>query len=477
MRRRRVPNEAIPLGHYLVLLVAFFCRPSLRAWSITCEPSNTTYLVQSSVDVSILNDAVNCSDGGRVDAIWSGSVELARTILIGTGTHLNVTGEDGAEAVGDFGYRMFRVSSGGTLDVWGVRLTGGTEVEGGAILAENGTVRLENCEVDNNMAIENGGGAIFTVGGELTIIDCSFHNNTALTTSTLGDGGAVLANDTTVTVRGNTRFEFNSGRAGGAIYSCSSISSPHFFVEGTSFVMNELSYDGDIVIDSYDMLWDELFGGGALSLDKVTAEVRDCTFERNSATLSGGALFGTGNTMIAVYGTSFRNNSTPGYGGAVAASIVNFTDSTFKHNNAEHGAGVSPFCLVFRIPPRTVQRCFRPFCCTHHDAFRFRTYCTSLIRSRSTYTFVKCKRCMECGVKDVHQCCALLTSSSVPGGSNDEYCSHLQVAALIVVVGDPWCELQGMLRSVRVSRFLRSRAPNIPKWFRDDGTMGSNRSS
>lgn len=336
-------SSSIKLLH--TLLIIAFCRLFLGAWAATCmESGNNTIVVEETDDVAMLNDAVNCSDGGQVDALWVGSVELSTTISIGTGTSLVVAGVDDAEAVGYFARRVFDVSTGGGLDVSRLRLTGGIEWEGGAIFSDGGTVRLEKCEIDSNIASTDhggvGGGAIWTTGGELTIVDCNFHDNLALRTEGPGEGGAIYATNTTLRVQGNSHFQSNSAREGGAIYCSGCI----FHAVNSSFVGNEASAaeGSESDLDDSTGNWDSVVVGGAISLRDTSASVTDCLFEANTASGGGGALFGADDSTIAINDCTFRNNTTQGYGGAVAAgATVNFTDSKFEYNTAELGAGVS----------------------------------------------------------------------------------------------------------------------------------------
>lgn len=318
--------------------------PLVRVLAENCSFSiSDISVIESEDDAEALFEIANCTDLGDINVSWSGKVTLRNSIVVGRGTFLHVNGSNSAEAVGAFGRRMFQVKAGGSLEIFSLRLTGGTEQEGGAIYSIWSNVKLVNCEVDHNASNEGSGGAVFVAEGELEIVGGKFHNNSALRDSEDNGGGAVYTRNSNLTVVGNTHFQTNSARRGGAIYCAKTQdfdSLVYCDIEDATF-MDNMAEMGD----SFDLsagAWSTLFGGGAISFSYSTAYVSGCIFERNFATPGGGAIFGGLGTRIVIHRCTFRENETQGYGAAVAGSDVQLNSSVIENNVANlGGAGVS----------------------------------------------------------------------------------------------------------------------------------------
>lgn len=158
--------------------------------------------------------AVNCTDGGAVEAVWAGVVTLDASISIGPGVFLSITGEGSlAEVRGGSEVRLFDVSPSGGLVLTSLKLSGGSAEKGGAIHSSMAAVTLDGCELEGNMATAGDGGSVWVEGGTLTIFGGEFSNNSAS-----GNGGAVLAVDSSLLIQNGTRFEGNKASEGGALY-------------------------------------------------------------------------------------------------------------------------------------------------------------------------------------------------------------------------------------------------------------------
>lgn len=323
---------------------------SRSAQAAECGAINATTLrVESLADAQQLHAAVNCSNGGQLDAVWAGSVTLDSPISIGAGTFLSVTGEgELAEAQGTLGVRIFDVSPGGGLSLAQLKLSSGSAQDGGAIRASMGMVTLDNCSFEGNTATSGDGGAVWVEGGELKIIGGHFLRNTA------GQfGGAVLAIDAGLTVQSGARFEENRATEGGALY-CGGVDSATRLTAACSlsdaeFISNNAS--GEIAIDFkiYETPWTNLSGGGAATFVYADVDITDTLFMGNYAQLAGGALYGGNSTKMTIVGSTFLNNTTPGYGGGMAASSATLGgDTELRSNTADrHGGAVSCFSLIF----------------------------------------------------------------------------------------------------------------------------------
>ncbi|CAM9831277.1 unnamed protein product [Scytosiphon promiscuus] len=307
---------------------------------VTCGASSPTPArVQNVTDARALNTAVNCTDGGTVEAEWAGVVVLDAPISVGSGTFLYITGDDElAEVHGDSQTRMFEVSPSGLLSLTQLKLSGGNAESGGAIYSSMATVELESCVLGQNAATAGDGGAVWVQGGDLTIKSGEFSDNSASRY-----GGAVFAVDAGVVIQDNTVFESNRAVEGGGLYcggagdatvaSCS--------LSQAMFTSNSAASEEEVSLSSLDS-WADLYGGGAAAFYDADVTITDSEFQLNEAEVSGGAVFGGSGSVMAVVGCTFKNNSTPGYGAGVAASTATLGGDTLVKNNQadESGGGV-----------------------------------------------------------------------------------------------------------------------------------------
>ena len=298
-----------------------------------------------------LNTAVDCADGGEVEAVWSGVVTLDAPISIGSGTSLSVTGEDNlAEVRGSSQTRLFTVASSGGLSLTSLRLSGGAAASGGAVHASDATVTLDGCVFEENDATAGDGGAVFMNRGELTVVGGEFLGNSAD-----GNGGAVLAVDGAVVIRDGTVFEENRAtQEGGGLYcggaenSTSGVAAT-CSLSGAVFRLNNASSEVIFDYDEVEAPWVNLYGGGGAAFYRGAVDMAGAVFEFNYAQLSGGGVYGGEDSDMAIEGCRFEENFTPGYGGAMAASSATLGGGTVVTNNSaeSNGAGVSCSFLAY----------------------------------------------------------------------------------------------------------------------------------
>jgi hypothetical protein len=99
--------------------------------------------------------------------------------------------------------------------------------------------------------------------------------------------------------------------------------------------------------------WPNEYGGGMLN-DNVSPTVRNCTFHRNRANISGAAMYNRQGTPT-IEGCTFYLNTSRGSGGAISNYQSNATiiDCEFNFNAAEYrGGGIHNFQSTI-----TVERC------------------------------------------------------------------------------------------------------------------------
>lgn len=316
-----------------------------------CAGVDTPITIQDQSGLNTLRAAVNCTNGGEVEARWVGSLTVDVSVTIGSGTFLTVSGRESAEARGGTpDARMFYVSSSAGLTVSNMTLSDGVAIEGGAIYSNLSTVSIESCVFRDNTATEGGGGAISATGGSLTIVNSIFINNVASE-----KGGAVQAMDLVLQVSDETLFRNNKASEGGGVfcagsYSLSPQSTASCSFDGVSFESNNSSTE--VELDFGDWGWESPFsfpwGGGGLSLAKTTSEVKRCTFDSNIAQLSGGGLFAGEDANLTVDSCTFFENRCKGYGGGMTAGTATIAGDTLFDSNwaGRDGAGVSKSSLV-----------------------------------------------------------------------------------------------------------------------------------
>lgn len=266
-----------------------------------CGTTSATPLrVDTLAGVGALLGAVNCTDGGTVEAVWAGAITLDEPISVGSGTFLSIAGEDAlAEVQGGSQVRLFDVSPSGGLALAQLKLSGGTAESGGAIFSSAASVSIYGCLFEGNVASNGDGGAVSAKGGELTIVGGEFVGNSATR-----NGGAVWASEAGLVVREGTRFERNTAAEGGGLF-C------------------------DVAENAT-----EVASGAAPS-----CSFSDVVFAFNSATLSGGAIYGGQDSFMAIDDCTFENNTTPGNGGAVVAASATLGGDTLVTNNVAEGSG------------------------------------------------------------------------------------------------------------------------------------------
>ncbi|CAM9565350.1 unnamed protein product, partial [Laminaria digitata] len=170
------------------------------------------------------------------------------------------------------GTRLFELSPGGGLTLTQIKVSGGVAAEGGAIYSSSGTLTLDDCVFDGDVATELNGGAVWANGGNVTIMGGEFLANNAARL-----GGAVYATDGRLEVNGGSRFERNEALAGGALF-CGSTTD-----------------------------------GSATST--ILCSLAETEFIENYARISGGALYGGDLTNVSVNGCTFDNNTSEQDGG------------------------------------------------------------------------------------------------------------------------------------------------------------------
>lgn len=199
-------------------------------------------------------------------------------------------------------------------------------------------------ESNNNLAQSIDGGIINSRNAAstanflmLAVDNCKFYNNTA------NDGGAIHINKSEAYITRNI-FEGNNTRSrGGAI--CikgdNTIGENYIVrIEDCEFTNN--STQGIDKTNNYG------YGGAIAINDKyIPVYIEKCDFNKNHATIRGGAICGQRETHI--YNCNFEENTCDLIGGAIFAGLradvpeMNVRDSKLKNNSAKFGGGIAAY--------------------------------------------------------------------------------------------------------------------------------------
>ena len=201
---------------------------------------------------------------------------------------------DGKLAQGDGG--TIYNNTGATLDVYNTIFENNASgYRGGAIF--NGPRTVNNASDATKPSTTNPGGTIVSMGNQYT------KNSAPI-------GGAIFSQDSLTSK--NDTFKENSSYYGGAIYNVVSqlydkyekevaIVNAEVIIEGSKFIENKASYYA-----------------GAIYTINTNITASDVTFEKNQATLYGGAVLIAGkNDIIKISGANFNENNSNMYGGAI----------------------------------------------------------------------------------------------------------------------------------------------------------------
>lgn len=289
-------------------------------------------VVEDTAGAARLAQAVNCS-GGSFDVTWIGSVTLEETIHVGEGTTVNVTGSpDGTSVVdGASQTSQFNLAGGGVLHLSDLTLVGGRAEAGsggGALLATDAAVTLTRCAFVDNAA--EFGGAMVVARSELVARDVTFVRNGAQFA-----GGAVYDSTGSRITLDNCTFLENTSEIGGAVV----LRGSELVARDVNFIRNSAQISGgamyaegdedgpQITFDGFVSFFNNevaggsgfLSGGGLFLIGANVTAAGRLEFIGNAAE-QGGAVYIEGSTFVFDGLLLFANNSGSGDGGAVWGS-------------------------------------------------------------------------------------------------------------------------------------------------------------
>lgn len=209
------------------------------------------------------------------------------------------------------------------------RANGGSRI-GGAVMIDQGKANFISCSFESNRA--DAGGALAVRQSVITLQSCTFTGNTAQVAAK--SGGALYVSRTTGSLE-SCKFINNSGLSGGALY-CKS--SP-LQLKTIEFNENSAATNGGAIVCEGDQL----------------PGLSNCQFIKNTATEEGGAIyFKTDHQKtLDLKEATFEDNSAGNQGGAICCapgSTATLTDCGFKQNQSQNEAkwihGGAVFCAI-----------------------------------------------------------------------------------------------------------------------------------
>lgn len=221
------------------------------------------------------------------------------------------TNEDSSRTVGSF------EATGGIFE-------GNSAVVGGAISARTGCITtLNGTTLKNNSASseaqDGGGGAIYANDNTVTLSGVTATGN-----STGFYGGVLTGVNANVTVDNNSSFSSNLGKTG-----------PIFNFRGKSNVtINSISVTDNKVSSGNGIIY--MTGSGSLDVTELTAT--------GNTNTNGGVLYISGSVPVSVQNSVLSENAVSGYGGAIdfrSSGTLTVSGTTISENTAKNGGAMN----------------------------------------------------------------------------------------------------------------------------------------
>ena len=309
----------------------------------------TTGSIQDAIDNAQTGDIIRLENGATFNehGLTIPGTITSLTFDVWNAAH---TGPGGTATINGENNRILTINPEVTVNIYNIIFLQGSDIGGGAIYNNEGTLTCTECTFTENNAV--GGGAIWNYFGTLTCTECTFTDNEAEWGGAIyNDGGPLTCTECT--------FTENYAIGGGAIYNedgtcectyCEFTDNPvdddggAIYNDDGEFQCNYCAFDGNYADDeggavfnyygAMDCLMCEFFDnmayeGGAICNEDADLTCTECDFTENTA-YYGGALYneeyGPGSTLE-VNDSSFTDNEAYRDGGA----IYNMAPSTFNN--------------------------------------------------------------------------------------------------------------------------------------------------
>ncbi len=225
------------------------------------------------------------------------------------------------------------VNAGATLNIYdNVTITGANNARGAISIVKSSSVNIYGGQFTNNTTKY---GVLYN-NGTVSITGGSFIGNTS-------EYGGVSYNNGTLTINGGS-FTENTARLGGVIYNRATL-----LVTNATISLNTATENGGAIyvnkgtaeLSSFVLDSNTAVNGGAIALMAGVTTITDVSFALNTAEL-GGALYVSGTADLTATQNSFTENEAT-TGGAVYTDIdyVDISNSAFEGNKAQNGGAVA----------------------------------------------------------------------------------------------------------------------------------------
>ena len=240
------------------------------------------------------------------------TAEIRAGVIGSTGRAVNITKSvftnNSAERAGVIG------SEDGEVIITGCEFTLNYALDAGAIATTgNGKVDIKNSSFSNNIAFH--AGVVGAEGGNITINDCEFNNNSAVEY-----GGAIgLSQNAEIKIY-NSKFTNNGAMLAGVI---ANIGSGEIYVENSTFKKNKAYY------------------GGVIGAINGTLVIKRSSFDNNTAAHGGVVATADNNNFIHFMNSNFTNNNVNESSGVIygGSGDIHIDESLFENNTAGDNAG------------------------------------------------------------------------------------------------------------------------------------------
>jgi len=270
-------------------------------------------LIENSEDNSEIKLESDYIHDSNVDKDLNEGITISKSLTIDGQNH-TIDGKNSA--------RIFKVTA-GNLVLKNIHLINGNTTDAGGAIHTLSSILVINSTFDSNMAQRGGG--IYTQSGTVTVMDSTFTNNKLRDFSgeEITEGAGIYTFDSEVSVT-NSKFINNTAYYGGAIHTDTGKIGLH-----------------DSLFKNNTSPW---YAGGAVHTSGEV-NITDSVFIANHAPNYGGAVFtyNSENSRIFVKNSTFANNTSNHYGGAISGSIgIDISDSIFSDNSAaDEGGAIS----------------------------------------------------------------------------------------------------------------------------------------
>ena len=302
--------------------------PSLGAATITVTNGNDSgpgSLRQALAD-AVNGDTINfdSSLNGQLITLTSSQLLVNKSITI-AGPGRDQLWIRRSDALGTPEFRIFYISSGNTVTISGLNMTGGkasSDLGGGIYNDQNSTLTLSSCVIGGNSAAM--GGAIFSRNATLIINDSAIDFNVAdsgggcIYNSGVSSGNATLTINNSVVSNG-----WSTSGLGGGIYN-----------DGGFSGSATLTIANSILMSNSAVLGGGIYNDGAVS-GNAALTISNTTFSINRATNNGGGICNdgiSGNARLTVTNCTFSGNRAI-TGGGICSDGRNLGVATVRIGN------------------------------------------------------------------------------------------------------------------------------------------------